>query len=174
MQNTIEHITIERLDNFGEIMKEYNKLLEYKQNLTNKINSLSGIDYSKDKIQSGNGKKTSQQEHYVISLEKINNRIREYEAWLTPEKEIIKNQISRVPKRDYRKLLILRYIEKWKWAEIVQEFFEFERDYEAQKKLKYWDTVMYWNRAALNILDYVSSRPYIPEAKQLTIQEFHY
>lgn len=169
-----EPITLERLDNFGEILKEYETLKRHKQNLIAKNNTLKSIDYSKIKVQTGNGSKISEQEYYAIKLQTINNKMREYEAWINPEKEIIKSQIARVPKRDYRKLLILRYIEKWKWTEIIQEFFEFETDYEDQKQLKYKDTIMYWNRRALEELQKISSQPYVPMPKQLHIQEFHY
>lgn len=164
-----EAITTERLDNFGEIVKEYKILLRHKKELINRIGLLKSIDYSKDKVQSGNGQKFSEQERYATILQKINSKIKEYEAWIPPEKEIIKNQIARVKNRDYRKLLILRYVEKWKWAEIVQEFFEFEQDYEDQKKNKYWDTIMYWNRQALKQLEEISAKPYVPIPKQLNI-----
>lgn len=168
-----EPITLERLDNFSEILKEYETLKRHKQNLIAKCNTLKSIDYSKIKVQTGNGAKTSEQEYYTMKLEQINSKLVKYEAWIPPEKEIIKNQIARVPKRDYRKLLILRYIEKWKWAEIVQEFFEFENDYGDEKNTKYKDTIMYWNRRALEELQKISAKPYAPIAKQLNIQEFH-
>lgn len=166
-----EPITLERLDNFSEILKEYEILKRYKQNLIAKCNTLKSIDYSKIKVQTGNGAKTSEQEYYAMKLQSINNKMREYETWITPEKEIIKNQIARVPKRDYRKLLILRYIEKWKWAEIVQEFFEFENDYEEGKGGRYRDMIMYWNRRALEELQKISSKPYEPVIKQLNLIE---
>lgn len=164
-----EEITIERLHNFSELKKEYERLLRFRANLTQKIGTIHGIDYSKDRVQTGNGHKASEQEHFAESLERINFKIREVEAVLFPEKEIIKTQIARVPKRDYRKLLIFRYIEGWKWSEIVQEFFEFETDYEDEKLTKYRDTVMYWNRRALAELEKVSAKPYVKVEKQLTL-----
>ena len=164
-----EEITTERLDNFGAIVKEYETLLRHKKELIRRMGVLKAIDYSKDRVQSGNGHKMSEQERYAIALQKINDKIKDYEAWIPPEKEIIKNQIARVRNRDYRKLLILRYVEKWKWAEIVQEFFEFEQDYEEHKKDKYWDTLMYWNRQALKQLEEISTKPYVPVIKQTNI-----
>lgn len=169
-----EEITPERLDNYAEIVKEYETLLRHKKNLIEKMGVLRGVDYSRIKVQTGNGPKITEQERYTMSLQKINSKIAEYEAWILPEKEIIKNQIARVKQRNYRKLLIFRYIEKWKWAEIIQEFFEFEIDYEEEKKGRYWDMIMYWNRRALEELQKISSKPYVPVAKQLHIQEFHY
>lgn len=166
---TYEVITTDRLDNYAEIVKEYKTLLKHKKVLIEKIGTLKGVDYSGIKVQPGNGLKTTEQEHYAMKLEQINSKIAEYEAWIPPEKEIIKTQIARVRKRDYRKLLVLRYIEKWKWKEIIQEFFEFEIDYEDQKQTKYKDTIMYWNRRALEELKKVSEKPYIPWYPQLPL-----
>lgn len=156
-----EPITLERLTNFGEILKEYDTLKRHKKLLIDKIGSIKAVDYSKDRVQSGNGNRTSEEERYAMKLETINNKIKEYEEWIIPEKEIIKNQIARVKKRDYRKILIYRYIERWKWAEIIQEFFELEQDYEEERQGKYRDTMMYWNRRAVTELEKISAQPYI-------------
>lgn len=162
-----EPITLERLDNYTEIVKELDHLLRQKENLKSKIMSLQSLDYSKIKVTSGNGSKTSTQEHYAISLEKINKKIDQYRAWLPPEHEIIKTQIARIKKWNYRKVLVLRYLEKWKWSEITAEFFEFEPDFEDEKDLKYKDTIMRWNRQALAELEKVSAKPYVKREKQL-------
>ena len=162
-----EPITLERLDNYTEIVKELDHLLRQKENLKSKIMSLQSIDYSKIKVTSGNGSKTSTQEHYAILMEKINKKIDQYRAWLPPEHEIIKTQIARVKKWNYRKVLVLRYLEKWKWSEITAEFFEFEPDFEDEKDLKYKDTIMRWNRQALAELEKVSAKPYVKLEKQL-------
>lgn len=166
-----EPITIERLDNYSEIEKEYKFLLRQKENLIKKIGTLSGVDYSKIKVTSGNGAKISEQEHYVMSLQKINAKITDYENWLKPEKEIIKTQIARIKKWHFRKILVLRYIEKWKWSEIIDEFFGFEDDFEEEKNLKYKDKIFDWNRRALAELEKVSAKPYVKASKQLTLKE---
>lgn len=162
-------ITIERLDNYAEIVKEYDYLLHQKNNLIKKL-GLKGVDYSKIKVTSGNGAKISEQEHYVMSLQKINAKIADYESWLKPEKEIIKTQIARIKKWHFRKILVLRYIEKWKWSEIIDEFFGFEDDFEDEKNLKYKDKIFDWNRRALAELEKVSAMPYIPSTKQLVME----
>lgn len=167
-----EPITTQRLDDFGAIMREYEVLKDQKYKLEKRL-GLSGVDYSKIKVTSGNGQKLSEQERFTIALQRINAKIADYESWLIPEKEKIKTQIARIRYCQnalyYRRLLVLRYIEHWKWAEIIQEFFELEYDYEAEKNLKYRDTVMYWNRRALEELAKISAQPYVPAAKQLTI-----
>lgn len=164
-----EPITIERLDNYAEIVKEYDYLLHQKNNLIKKL-GLKGVDYSKIKVTSGNGAKVSEQEHYVMSLQKVNAKIADYESWLKPEKEIIKTQIARIKKWHFRKILVLRYIEKWKWSEIIDEFFGFEDDFEDEKNLKYKDKIFDWNRRALAELEKVSAMPYIPSTKQLVME----
>lgn len=155
-----EPITIQRLDDFGAVMREYNDLKNQKYKLEKRL-GLSGIDYSKIKVTSGNGQKLSEQERFTIALQKINAKLLEYEQWLKPEKEIIIQQIARIKRQEYRKILVLRYIEKWKWSEIIQECFWFEADYEEQKQDKYKVKVLYWNRQALKELEEVSQKPFV-------------
>ena len=162
-----EPITQERLDNYIDKVRELDYLLRQKEAIKERIGSLSGIDYSKIKVSSGNGNKVSEQERYVMALQKINTSIDEIRSLVIPEHEIIKTQIARVKKWNYRKVLILRYLEKWKWSEITEEFFGFEPDFEEQKYEKYKDTIMYWNKRALEELDKVSSKPYIRREHQL-------
>lgn len=167
-----EPITIKRLNDYTEIVKELDFLLRQKEQIKSKLGILSGVDYSKIKVTAGNRQKTSEQEHYAMALQKVNKKIDEYKAWLVPEHSIIKTQIARVKKWNYRKILVLRYLEKWKWSEIIQDFFEFEDDYETEKDTKYKDIVMYWHRRALEELEKVSAKPYVLRSlKQLVLEE---
>lgn len=172
-----EPITVERLKEYTERVKELDALLQKKKNIISKIGSTHGIDYSRIKVTSGNTGKTSEQEHYAMSLQKINSEIdflkyKVFECYgLVEEHEVIKAQIKRIKKWNYRKILVYRYLEKWKWSEIIQDFFEFESDYEDEKNGKYKDTVMYWHTRALEELKKISEKPYVPVAKQLTIGE---
>lgn len=166
-----EPITIKRLEDYSEIVKELDFLLRQKEQLKSKLGLLSGIDYSRIKVTSGNSARTSEQEHYVLALQKINKKIDEYKAWLLPEHQIIKTQIARIKKWNYRKILVLRYIEKWKWSEIIDEFFGFEDDFEEEKNLRYKDKIFDWNKAALAELEKISAKPYVKASKQLTLKE---
>ncbi len=172
-----EEITPERLDNYSAIVKEYETLLRHKKNLIERIGGLRAVDYSRERVQSGNAPKTSEQERYAMALQKINSKIAEYEAWIPTEKQIIRNQISRISNRenasDYRKILVLRYINRWKFSEITQELFWLENDFEENEN-KYKDKTMRWHREALQELEKINKQPYVPTAKQLHIQEFHY
>lgn len=163
-----EPITIQRLDDFGAILREYESLKEQKYKLEKQL-GLSGVDYSKIKVTTGNSQKLSEQERFTMFLQKINKKTLEYEQWLKPEKEIIVSQIARVKRQEYRKILVLRYIEKWKWSEIIQECFWFENDYETEKQNKYKDKVLYWNRQALKELEKISQKPYI-KVEQLVFE----
>ena len=164
-----EPITIQRLDDFKAILREYESLKEQKYKLEKRL-GLSGVDYSKIKVTTGNGHKLSEEERFTLALQKINAKMLEYEQWLKPEKGIIISQIARLKRQEYRKILLLRYIERWKWAEIIQECFWFENDFEAEKQNKYKDKVLYWNRQALKELETISQKPYVKN-EQLTLKQ---
>ena len=166
-----EPITKERLKLFSEIQAEYNTLLERKKKMERRLNSLNAVDYSKIKVTSGDNKCVSTQERFVVALETLNEEIHKYEGWLPFEKEIIKNQIARISKPRYRQVLVLHYIERWKWLDIIEECFWYEDDFEEEKYGKYKDIVMYWNRRALEELEEISNKPYVPIVKQLVINE---
>ncbi len=145
-------LTTQRLNDYTEIVKELDFLLRKKEQIKERLNALKSPDYREIKVTKGTKNKTSEQETYVIKLEKINRKIDEYKAWLLPEHETIKQEIARIKKWQYRKLLVYRYLEKWKWSEIIQDFFEFEDDFEAEKDFKYKEKIMYWHRRALKEL----------------------
>lgn len=166
-----EPITLQRMSDFVEIQKEYQELLDHKKKMTARLSSLPAVDYTRVHVANGSSKPISAQERYVLALERLNAEIRKYEGWLPFEKEIIKNQIARIPKPRYRQVLILRYLERWKWSEIIEECFWFEPDFDEEKHNKYKDIVMYWNRRALEELEKISQKPYSPIVRQLVINE---
>lgn len=165
-----EPITLKRLDDYAEILKEYKRLVIQKLRLQSRL-GLSGVDYSAIKVTSGNSHKISEQEYWVMSLEKLNKKILEYRDWILPEQDILKTQIGRISKMHYRQLLILRYIFRFKWLRIIKEFFGFEEDFDEEKNLKYKDKIFDWNKAALAELEKVSAKPYVPIQRQMTIEE---
>lgn len=175
-----EPITVARLNQYTDKVAELDALLDKKQKIQAKLDGLKGVDYSKQKITTGNAQNTSNQEYYAMKLEKVNQEIDKlkYKCFgvygLLEEHEVIKTQIARIQggkeSWKYRKILVLRFLEKWKWIEIIEDFFEFEDDFEEQKYDKYWDTMMDWRKSALNELGKVSKRPYKPIVKQLQLQ----
>lgn len=160
-------ISTNRLNVYIDMVREYDFLLDQKKKMLEKINSLKGIDYSKDRVTSGNGSQITQPEMYAIKLEKINNRISELEPKVKAEHEELKTQISRLKKWNFRKVLVLRYLEKWKWNEIIQEFFWQEEDFDEEKDFKYKDKILFWHRQALEQLQKVSDKPFVKIEKQL-------
>ena len=174
-----EPITVARLNQYTDKVTELDALLDKKQKIQAKLDGLKGVDYSKQKITTGNAQNTSNQEYYAMKLEKVNQEIDKlkYKCFgvygLLEEHEVIKTQIARIQggkeSWKYRKILVLRYLEKWKWSEIIDEFFGFEDDFEEEKNLKYKDKIFDWNRRALAELEKVSAKPYVKIEKQLVL-----
>lgn len=152
-----EIITLERLQVYTDEVKELDYLLKRKESLAERIGNVHGIDYSRIKVTTGNGQKDSEQENYTMTLQKINASIDELKFKLAKEHEIIKACIAKVKKWNYRKILVLRYLEKRKWSEIIEEFFGLEEDFDEEKNYKYKDKIFYWNRQALARLEEINS-----------------
>ena len=161
-------ITREWLEWYGDAWRAYEEYIKQKETLEKRINGLSAIRYDTLKVSKGNGATYSEEEHYVLRLEKIDRAIRDCEEVLLPAKARLKQQISRIHKSEYRKVLILRYVERWKWIDIINECFWYEDDLNYNFE-KYKTKVMYWNRAALERLEELSSIAYIPAERQITI-----
>lgn len=155
-----EIITQERLKSYLYSVQELNKLLEQKKKIMDRL-GIKGVDYSKDKVTSGNKMPLTEEEEYTNKLLKINSQIEKIKPPIVREHQILKTQIGRIKKHEYRKLLVYRYIEGWKWDEIKQDFFEFEDDFKEEKNDKYHTKIMYWHRRALEELQKVSNKPFI-------------
>lgn len=152
-----------------DILKAYADNIRYLERLKNirrfmreRIGNIQSVDFSKIKVINGNSQHTSEQKRYAIKLEKINKEIEELENWCNDTKQKILSNIRRIHKHEYRKILIYRYLELWKWAEIIQDFFEFEEDFEIEKDGKYKQNVMYWHRAAIQELEKLRYNVFVP------------
>jgi hypothetical protein len=67
-------------------------------------------------------------------------------------------------------VLILFYIDRRKLTDIVQYLFEVEPDYEEKKDSTYLDAVKRWKREAIQHLEELSQKPFIPVVeKQLNL-----
>lgn len=158
----------EWLEWYGESCRILEIYKTEKTALIKRINTLKSVDYSKDRVTNGASQHVSEEERFTLRLEKINGLIAECEKILLPAKERLKQQISRIKRAEYRKILILRYVERWKWSDIIQECFWYEEDFDKSDYTKYKDKVLYWNRASLKALEDLSDKPFIP-ANQLHI-----
>lgn len=161
-----EPIIIEWLQWYGDAWRAYEEYLKEKKALESKLSSISGIDYSKDKIKNGS-KKQSEEERFILKLEKRNKEIQECEKILFPAKARLIEQIKRIPKANWRKVLILYYVERWKLKDITEDCFWYEKDYETNKDV-YLATVKRWKREAVQKLTEISQKPYV-KVEQLTI-----
>ena len=85
----------ERLNKFRNKICKLNFLKHKKIEIMNTF-GLKAYDYSKIKVMAGNGKKLTEQERAVLSVEKYDRDIRELEADLKPEKDELEQQIEKV------------------------------------------------------------------------------
>ncbi len=161
-------INKEWLEWYGDAWRVYEDYLKQKDILIKRIGTLKAVSYDKDKVINGSSSHLSEQERYTMRLEKINSYIKECEEILLPAKERLKQHIRRIKKAEYRKILILRYIERWKWTDIIQECFWYEEDINTNFE-KYKDKCLFWNRSALKQLEEITEKPYIKAETQLNL-----
>lgn len=157
------------LEWYGDAWRVYDEYLKQREALLKRINSLKSIDYSKDRVTNGASIHISEQERFAMKFEKINALIRECEEILLPAKDRLKKQIARIKRAEYRKILILRYIERWKWTDIIEECYWYEDSFDKSDISKWKDKIMQQNRAALKKLEELSEKPFIPAEKQLNL-----
>lgn len=155
------------LEWFGTSWRLYENYLKQRESLIKKINSLKSIIFDKVKVSNGASSYISEQERFVLRLEKVNECIKECEDILLPAKDRLKKQIARIKRAEYRKILILRYIEHWKWSDIIEECFWYEEDFDKSDISKWKDKIMQQNRAALFQLEKLSDKVFIPTEQQL-------
>ena len=163
-------INKEWLEWYGDAWRVYEDYLKQRDILEKRINGVSGVNYSNAKVTNGASHFLSEEEKFILRLEKINRLIKECEDILLPAKERLKQQIARIHKSEYRKVLILRYVERWKWVDIINECFWYEEDLNYNFE-KYKTKIMYWNRSALEKLEEISKKAYV-KVEQLTLKDW--
>lgn len=166
------HSTINKewLEWYGDAWRVYEDYLKQKDILEKRINAVAGVNYSNVKVTNGSGHFLSEEEKYILRLEKINRLIKECEEILLPAKSRLKQQIARIHKSEYRKVLILRYVERWKWVDIINECFWYEEDLNYNFE-KYKTKIMYWNKAALERLEELSQQAFIPTQIKIGLEQ---
>ena len=166
-----EPITRERLDRYLDNCKMLVYYEQKKRNLEKKV-GLSGVDYSKIKVTTGNGQKVSEQERYAIILERINKEISTLRAEIKPEHDIIIAQIRRVNSSRSRTIITLKYIEKRSTQDLVEYFFcddplwnpnnnlqEFKKTPEYEN---YRRQYLLWQQKAIEDIEQISGAPFTP------------
>jgi hypothetical protein len=163
----IEYVDEKRLIKYTDMVSRLNFLIEKKESLKAKYNSIKGIDYQKIKVDTGNQPKLSSQEKIAMAIEKVSKELDTLKFAVKKEHEIIKVQIARISVWQYRYLLVFRYLDKKPWNEIRDYFFENQPDYNDEPE-KYKTKIMKWRASAIRNLIETSSHPFVPIAEQLS------
>lgn len=129
---------------------------------------LKAYDYSKIKVDTGNGKKLSTEEKAVLRVEKIDKEIRRQEAIVLPEQAELNQQIDRLDSisNDYRHAAILRqlYIDGESIKDVILSFYP-EDTKETRK------SITGLRETAEKLLAKITGTPFI-KVKQLVLTDF--
>lgn len=157
----------ERLNKYRNKICQLNFLKHKKIEVMNAF-GLKAYDYSKIKVMTGNGRKLTDQEKAVLSVESYDRKIRELEAEIQPEKEELEKQIDRVDSESTN----------WRHAEALRSFYLFgESKQEAASRVYGESTkqdVKNLNdilRTALEFLEKVSSNSFV-EIQKYNIEDW--
>lgn len=166
-----EQITRDRLSKYVDLCKTLVLLQKKKSNLEKKL-GLKGVNYSTTKVMSGT-KKSSEEERYVLLLERVNTEIKQIREQIEPEHQIIIEQIRRLKTSRSRTIITLRYIEGRSTQDLVEYFFaddilfnpnnnidDFKKttDYENFRR-----TYQRWQQDAVEELERISGVPFAPK-----------
>lgn len=156
----------ERLNKYRNKVCQLNFLKNKKIEILDTF-GLKAYDYSKIKVMTGNGKKLTEQEKAVLSVEKFDKKIRELEAEIKPEMDELEKQIERVD----------GVSSNWRHAEALKSFYLLGESKIATANRIYGDSekqdvknVSELLNTALEVLEKVSSTPFV-EVQQLIIEE---
>lgn len=174
-----EQITKESLQRFFNLVQYWRKLLERKQVIIETL-SIHGVSYSDTKVSSGNSKKLSEQERYVIALERINNELSKLSSELEKNKEFIKSQLRRMTNPISSKIIQLKYIDNWHTWEIIEDLYignpkwNPNMDLEEFKKSPEYEAFRndFYKREARAIseLEKLTGQAFVPNQNQLRIK----
>ena len=129
---------------------------------------LKAYDYSKIKVTAGNGHRMTDQEKAAIRVEKIDKQIKELEAIVTPEQNILLQQLDRLEEKsnDYRHAAILRqlYVDGCSLKDVILSFYP-EDTKESRK------SISGLRNTAEKMLAKISEIPFI-KVEQMIIEDF--
>lgn len=162
-----ETINKEKLMLHKQYVKKLNRKREFKRELESKM-GLKSYDYSKIKVINGDSRRTSEEERFILKLEKINRELRELEAIVIPEQKEIEAQLTRVEVKDwrYREILQSYYIDDIPAKEIIVEIYGDKAD----KDPAIWKQYYRLQSAAIRELAKVSEKPFIQIERQLMLE----
>lgn len=128
-------LTDVRLKDWRDILlDEYFSLIERQKNIQTKIKSSN----------------PDEQKHYLENLDKTNNLIESYQAWISKEKNFIQSQFNKL-KPHYCEIMTDYYINGSQWSSILLKVFGSKRDY-TERYETYRRKLMGWRKFALKQL----------------------
>lgn len=157
-------IRAERLNRHRNLVNKLNFKRQRKYEIMDEF-GLKAYDYSKIKVTSGNGKRTTEQERAVIAVENINKEIKQLEALVLPEQKEMEVQIDRLNE----------YSDDWRHADILKRLYidgESIKDviveYYGSDTKNGRSSVEGLRNTAIKLLEKVSATPFI-EIEQIPI-----
>lgn len=102
----------ERLNAFRNKIRQLKFLRSKKDELLCTF-GLKSYDYSKIRVTTGNGRKITEQERAVLTVEKYDRKIRELAAEIEPEQKELDLQVKRVDENS----------KNWRHAEVLRSFY---------------------------------------------------
>lgn len=168
----------ERLIAYRQCLFDLDKFYEQKDAFIKRIGSIRSVNFSADKVTVGNHKRLSDEERYVLYLEKINNKINEYENTLEAGKKDIDKYIDRLPRFEYREIIRQYYFWRCEWWQVAEHLFISDphlyiegakRGTQESINPNFLRQVFNWRNKAFNELEKLYNTPYIPATQQMHI-----
>ena len=164
----VECITKERLEMFYRNCLYLVKLGADLEGFKANYNFLKSKDFSAPKVTSGS-KKQSEEEMFAQLCEKKGKEFTKLSKELEAEKAIIETQIKRLKNRVYKTILTRRYLELKTWKEITIELYGGKPDWHIWGNTKYELFTMTLHRRAREKLAEISQVGFVPEQKQIEV-----
>lgn len=178
---TGEQYTIaERLSAYRQCLFDLDKLYEQKDALIKRVGQLQSLRLVPDKVQSGNKRRLSEEERYVLYLEKVNKQISEYESALEAGKKEMYGYIDRLPRFEWREMIRQYYFWRCEWWQVAEHLFisdpnlyvpDTKKGTQESINSNFMRVVYQWRHKALSELERIYNTPYIPAPQQLHLIE---
>ena len=168
----------ERLSAYRQCLFDLDRFYEQKDVLIKRVGNLQSSRMQTDKVTSGNRKHLSEEERYVLYLEKINKQIAEYETALEDGKKDMNLHIDRLPRFEWREIIRQYYFWRCEWWQVTEHLFISDPHLYVEGAKKgtqesinpnYLRVVFQWRNRALDELEKLYNIPHIPTVRQLTL-----
>ena len=177
-EKQLEPTITERLNAYRQCLFDLEKFYEQKDALIKRVGTMQSMRMQPDKVTSSNKRRLSEEERFVLMLEKINAKIKEYETGLAEGKKDLDKHIDRLPHFEWRELIRQYYFWRCEWWQITEHFFLTDPTLYVEGAKKGTQEsinpnklrlVFQWRQRALYELEKLYNEPYIPTTQQLKI-----